>query len=493
MVSINLAWIAAGLINQILNIKPARGGRIQQILNIEPVRAIVPLVWALNETHSDYLKYDAVLELLKLVPQYSLRIWDADVHGTLVNIIAEDGHLKSGEATKRLFDRLQKAAELLLGRLCETPGSSFAWIRPILEGDSSHIIVALKILRHITPAAFAPFANNTVSLLKHRDPRVCEEALSLFKALAEVLQDAEFDTRLIVVRQGAIIPPLVKMLAEGTDKVKLVAAHVLISLSCDYDDETNLAIAQANAIPHLVAMLGEGTDGVKEAATTALYNISKNETYFYGEFDHDNIAAIVDADAIQPLVIMLRVGTDRIKDWAAKLIGNILSNTAYKVDVVREGAIPHLVLMLSVGETASSACTALLGLSTDNDENKVAIAREGAIPYLVQILSSEEEHFDASRAAEVLGELATNTVTRAEVVREGAIRPLVNMLTDGFGNESIFAIKALCNLMRDNENKVAIIEAGAITHLDAKLSYMYISADVIDAAHEALRILNAPG
>ena len=479
-------------------------GRIDRILQKDPVRAIVPLIRALSGTHSDYLKYDAVIELLKLVPQYSVWIWGADVRGTLVNLIAEDSRLQSGAATKLLFYQLQEAAWLLFSRLCEMHGSLLASIRPMLEGDSSHITVALKILRRVEPTSFAPFADYTVSLLKHRDPRVCEEALSLLKAFSEngmtveympllvemlsavgtdeskqvaaraictLLIDACDDPRLVIVHAGAI-PHLVAMLsALGTDEVKEVAAQALISLSSSYNDETIVAIAQAGAIPPLVTMLSAGgADDVKVTAARALYNLTMTWGHYFHDknlpLNDDNIETIAQAGAIPPLVMMLSALTDDIKESAAWLLGNLSSNSNYK-KVARAGAIPHLVLMLrgdTRRETTSSACMALWRLSTSNDDNKVTIAREGAIPYLVEILSSENHH-NAGDAAMVLGELSNNDDIRVDVVRAGVIPPLVAMLSSRSYNVNIKAMNALRNLLSDNNNKEAIARAGAIPHL----------------------------
>ena len=410
-------------------------GRIDRILQTDPVRAIVPLMRALRGTHSNNIKSYAVTALLKLVPRYSVHVEDAGICDTLVDLI--------------------------------------------YNNDLLH-------LEHI-PLLIAMLSAGGTDEVRQ----------VAFRAICNLLADADIDEKLVIVHAGAI-PPLVAMLSEDTDDPKIWAARVLALISYSYHDEIGLQIVEAGAIPPLVAMLSAGgADEVKANAALALYHMTgsyDNELRYYHNDVYsidDNIVAIAAAGAIPPLVRMLRADTDHTaSSMAALLLGNILSNTEYNVDIAREGAIiPRLVLMLLVGETAKSACAALWRLSTINDENKAAIEEAGAIPYLVRILSSEEEHFDAGGAAKVLGELSTNSDIRVNVVQEGAIPPLVAMLSAGFGNVSIVAIEALLNILIDSNNKVAIEQAGAIPLLAAKLNQRSIGYDCKRAAYDALRIL----
>ena len=511
-------------------------GRIDQILQNDPVRAIVPLIRALHGTHSDNLKSDAVTELLKLVPQYSVHMEEAGIRKTLLDLIYDDNLLNLGRAAKNsIIYELHEETIELFGRLREIqqdkmPGSSFAWIRPMLEGDnSSHIIVALKILRRIEPAAFVPFADYTVSLLKHRHPRVREDALSLFEAWSEIAateehipllgamlstggtdevkqmaaraicaliinaDDDDDRLRLVIVHAGAI-PPLVAMLsAGGTADVKEVAARALCMLSNGYNQDTRVcvAIVQAVAIPPLVAMLSVGgADNGKEAAATVLYNLSISFRISHAEFQVDdvNVMAIAQAGAIPPLVMMLSAPTHDIKICAARLLGNLSSNNDYKVEVALAGAIPHLISMLCVGETTSSACTALWRISTSNNNNKVAIAQAGAIPHLVEIISYGN-YGNTKAALHVLGELATNDENKVTIALAGAIPPLVALLSSRFHNV-IPAMKALKNLWSNNDNKMAIARAGAISRFAKIRNSTYYENDVREAAAEAIRILS---
>ena len=477
-------------------------GRIDRILQNDPVRAIVPLIRALHGTHSDILKSYAVTELINLVPQYSVHMEEAGLFETLVDLIYDNDLLRLGRAAKNsIIYELHEQTIELFGRLCRKrrdlyhmPGSWYGWIRSMLEGDnSSHIIVALKILRRGEPAAFLPFADTIVSLLKHKDPRVREEALSLLEVVSEIGATVEH------------VPLLVAMLsAGGADDVKHVAARALGMLAASFNDETILAIVQAGAIPPLVAMLSaSGEDEGKEDPIVALYNLSMSEmgSRLGRNFtcNDNNIVAIAQAGAIPPLVMMLRAVDDNLKVCATLLLGNLSINNNNKVDVARAGAIPYLVLRLRVGEeTTSSACIALWRLSTSNNDNKVLIASAGAIPRLVEMLiagnrtgRTNNDHWDSAFAALVLGELSNNNDEyKVTIALAGAIPPLVAMLGSRFDNVMKEAMNTLRNLWSDNDNKMAIVQAGAISRFAEIRNSRSTDADVREAAAEAMRILS---
>jgi len=163
------------------------------------------------------------------------------------------------------------------------------------------------------------------------------------------------------------------------------------------------------------------------------------------------------------------------------------------------GAIPPLVAMLGEGgadEVKEAAATALYNLSRSeryfnestefefHDDTIVAIAAEGAIPPLVIMLSAETDHIK-ERAALLLGNILSNTAYKVDIARAGAIPPLVFMLRVGETTKS--ACTALWRLSTNNdENKAAIArEEHAIRYLVQILSS---EEEYFDAA-SAARVL----
>ena len=162
-----------------------------------------------------------------------------------------------------------------------------------------------------------------------------------------------------------------------------------------------------------------------------------------------------------------------------------LSESHATSSVWASAGIAAVVRLCQDPAAAAAAATALSHLSSLSDQehaaNRAAIIGAGATPPLVALLSGGPDSAVASKAAQVLSNLADSDANRAAIAGAGAISPLVGLLSGGLESEAAAnAAFALANLAVGSwedslgcgihANSVAIAEAGAISPLVALLS-----------------------
>eukprot|EP00850_Spirogloea_muscicola_P007400 SM000037S13535 [mRNA] locus=s37:515112:517316:+ [translate_table: standard] len=144
------------------------------------------------------------------------------------------------------------------------------------------------------------------------------------------------------------------------------------------------------------------------------------------------------------------------------------------------GAVPALVALLRSpacrGHAEEAVIMALLNLAISSHANKHAIVEAGGIPKLVDVLqprfapSAAEVAVQEAAAALVLSLAASNQL-KPVLGHDGAISPLVSMLTAGSSAHGMLdAVWALLNLSFHGPNKSLIVAAGGVSPLLATVS-----------------------
>ena len=115
---------------------------------------------------------------------------------------------------------------------------------------------------------------------------------------------------------------------------------------------------------------------------------------------------------------------------AADALANLAAEPAARDDIVGEGGIPPLVLLLEVDgrNTRQFAATALARLSKDHEATQLAVARAGAIASLVALLDDSEGSDAQEAAAGAILALAESPANRLTIVDSGGIGYLVMLL-----------------------------------------------------------------
>eukprot|EP00964_Phaeocystis_antarctica_P037341 scaffold21327_cov66-Phaeocystis_antarctica.AAC.8 len=163
---------------------------------------------------------------------------------------------------------------------------------------------------------------------------------------------------------------------------------------------------------------------------------------------------------------------------AAATLANLSWADDANGDRIREaGAIPQLVALLSGGPESDAGTKAalVLGYLASNVSlglaHIVTITEAGAIPLLVALLTGGPESDAATNAALALGYLASSGANTVAITEAGAIPLLVALLSGGPESDAATnAAFALGHLAESGANTVAITEAGALALLVALLS-----------------------
>lgn len=223
--------------------------------------------------------------------------------------------------------------------------------------------------------------------------------------------------------RGAI-PALVELLRVAIDaddqKAQEVVAFSLLNVAISHD-RNKAAVVAAGGVPHFVELLKAGASrACKEAAAAALLTLSCL---------NENKACIGSSGAIPLLVKLLISGSNQGRKDALTTLNNLTILPGNRPRVVRAGAIPILVHLLSLRKVdLLEKIVALLCSLASIEEGRSTIAdTEGGIAVLAEILDSgsikEKEH-----AAATLLLLCTNSLQHSQLVlREGVIPALVSL------------------------------------------------------------------
>ena len=192
-------------------------------------------------------------------------------------------------------------------------------------------------------------------------------------------------------------------------------------LSADMVHRNKAAVVAAGGVPLLIELLKAGASrACKEAAVAALLTLSCL---------NENKACIGSSGAIPLLVQLLISGSNQGRKDALTTLYNLTISFGNRPRVVRAGAIPILVHLLSLRKVdLLEKIVALLYILASIEEGRSTIANtEGGIAVLAEILDTgsikEKEH-----AAATLLLLCTSSLQHSQLVlREGVIPALVSL------------------------------------------------------------------
>ena len=221
-----------------------------------------------------------------------------------------------------------------------------------------------------------------------------------------------------VAREGAV-PPLVKLLSDGSPNAKGNAALALLELTeFSYEDKNYLAraaqIVAEGGVLQLIALMASGTPEAKQHAAGALRRIAT--------CDAASAARIEAEGSVPPLIALLVSGTPKAKQHAVCLLKTLTDLAVWDTveaekhfhildDVVGAGAVPPLVAMLT-GDLSTEAAEALKNLSVRSRARCDKIVAEGAVPHLFAMLASPKTK---DYAAGVLLELEKSGVKSSDL------------------------------------------------------------------------------
>ena len=249
----------------------------------------------------------------------------------------------------------------------------------------------------------------------------------------------------VVVNAGAI-SPLVALLTGGAAEVKEHAFNALSMLAIR-GATTKLAIASG-----LVMFVGTGSAESQEQATMLLLHLAQFP---------DNCKAIANAGAAPRLVAQLKGGgrtSQRAQELAAAVLAYLSSLEECVRSIVASNGIRPLVGMLSPNSPAAAHAAAVLSaMARTSVRNQRQVISEGAIWPLVNLLVQGKPRAKAEAAGALLCLTAGQPATQRSVAEAGAIKPLIQLLGESDElclTKAAGAVAALCKGSVDNQDAV---------------------------------------
>jgi len=278
--------------------------------------------------------------------------------------------------------------------------------------------------------------------------------------------------------------PLVNLLKDGLKDGRVEAQeYALRSLLAISDTASREAIVEAGCIRPLIEALQQRklSAVAQEHAAAVLSGLAP-----IGE----NALSIKIAKGIEPLVILLSDGNTDAKEHAADCLAQLARRAGAALEIANAGAVSAFVKWLADPTLGPPevAARALSEIALDNPDTQTQIAEEGAISPLVTMVSaatsldSQASNTAATAALRVsnvaAGALATlakdHVVNQVIITEEDGIPPLVGLLrhkTSVHREDSYeFPTKALWHLAATEDNQSAIAKAGGITPVVALLT-----------------------
>ncbi|KAM0890623.1 hypothetical protein ACQ4PT_026910 [Festuca glaucescens] len=259
------------------------------------------------------------------------------------------------------------------------------------------------------------------------------------------------------------ISSLVAELESPTASVdSLRRAAMELRLLAKHNQDNRVRIAASGAVRPLVALLSHADPVLQEHGITALLNLSICD---------DNKAAIVEAGAIRPLVRALKSAASPAarENAACALLRLAQLDGAAAAAVGRAGALPLLVSLLETGgpRGKKDAATALYALCSGARENRLRAVEAGAVRPLLDLMSDPESGM-VDKAAYVLHSLVGLAEGRAAAVEEGGVPVLVEMVEVGTSRHKEIATLSLLQICDDNAvYRTMVAREGAIPPLVA--------------------------
>lgn len=254
-----------------------------------------------------------------------------------------------------------------------------------------------------------------------------------------------------------VVAPLVSLLRDGNDPLKVAAAHALGNLA---DEATADDIGDEGAIEPLAELVRSGTTVQKGVAAYALGRLACT---------NDNMEDIAKAGALQPLITLIDRGTDSQKGFAVYALSRLADSNEVKRALRELPVVAPLVQLLSADnaihrEHAAYAVASLAEYGAYNRE----IIKSGGDLALINVVKAEDEA-SKEHAAYALGCLAYNRFDSKQIGRHGGIAPLVQLARTGTDRQKHYAACALTTLVLRDENKDLFVRDGGLCAFDQLL------------------------
>ncbi|CAI0451529.1 unnamed protein product [Linum tenue] len=181
-------------------------------------------------------------------------------------------------------------------------------------------------------------------------------------------------------------------------------------------------------------------------------------------------AASPSSSAISRALHLVKSENPESKVEAAREIRR-LAKTSQRCRRLLAHAVPHLVSMLRVRDSADcheAALLALLNLAVKDERNKSSIVEAGALEPITNFLQSSDPNLQEHATAALLT-LSASTSNKPIITNSGAIPLLVQILRNGSPQAKMDSVMALSNLSTHSNNASTILKTHPIPPILALL------------------------
>ena len=434
-------------------------------LAIAEAGGIPPLILLLEghvEVHRDVA--GALWSLADKEPVNQMAVANSGGIAPLVNL-AKNGSKGAQETAAGALHALAEAYE---NRISIAESGGIAPLVALFDGGSDMAIeqaagAMLTLVVQNVPNQTA-ISTEAVAMLKSGTVTAQEHVTQLVRNLAK-----DPENRGPIAKAGAV-PELVRQLESGSKKAMSLAASGLALIALKSAEH------RANVTQELVKLLASDDEAVRQRASEALRNMAADEKPGQRKQQSSSSKAGGSATQSAGLVNLLKDGLKdgrvEAQEYALWSLSQI-TDTASRESIVDSGAIQPLIKSLQGGKLSAvaleHAAMVLSGLAPLG-ENAIAIKSAGGIDPLVGLLSvgntDAKEH-----AAGALAQLALRAGASLDIAKAGAVSAFVRWLVDPSLGPPEVAASALSEIALDNfDTQSQIAEEGAIAPLVGMLS-----------------------
>lgn len=349
-----------------------------------------------------------------------------------------------------------------------------------------------EIQKQVLPALCAlSFADaNKVPICRNGGLEVAVRAIrdgtadSAYLACSTIANLAEMVENLDLIADSAAIPNLVSVLSSPSDELKRESARALGNLSANI--ELGDLILREGALPFLIPMIRAADPLTQRMAAMAICNLSSNIR---------NQIFMLEAGLFDPLIHETALSLDpKSKSDHETTRYNLLTLTNLAVNAPNHSMIIRKALetLTEFSKHRDIKCRQhavfCIGNLCSNADNLEQIMASGSLRTIITYAfpSTDVSSNVQFQSVAALRGLATNPIIRVQLVREGALEPLIMSTKSNSIEVQREAAATLCNLAMSEENKVTMARSGVL----ACLVSLALSGDQQRELHAAAAIAN---
>ena len=300
-------------------------------------------------------------------------------------------------------------------------------------------------------------------------------------ALANLAEMAENFDR---IADANAIPSLVSTLSDQNDELRREAARALGNLAANI--EFGDLILREGALPYLVPMLRSADQLTQRMSAFALCNLSSNIR---------NQGFLLEGGLFDPLIHETKMALDpksRSDFECTRYCLLILSNLAVNVHnhplLMKYALEPLADFSKHRDIKCRQHAVFCLGNLCSNIDNLQQVLGSGSLRTIITYAfpSSDVSANVQFQAVAALRGMSTHPVLRVQIVREGALEPIILAAKSNSIEVQREAAACMCNMALAEENKIVMARGGALPALIA----LSMSGDKEREAHSSAALAN---